>query len=132
MSTDQDRQRAGHSDHHEHVRPSGAESPHNLLAVHDPSKRSGGGGQRAADRGHGVTVQWLRPTELAARMAARTAAGAVAVHAAAHRQVRDGVRARLAAGASTVGRRGRLAPPSAFGRQAEAEQMATERSVVGR
>ena len=40
MSTDNDRQRAGHSKHHEHDRLAGAESPRELLAVYDPSKRS--------------------------------------------------------------------------------------------
>jgi hypothetical protein len=129
MSTDDDRQPAGHNDHHEHTRPSGAESPHNLLAVHDPSTRGGAGGQRTPGRGHGVSVQWLRPTELAARMAATTAAGAVATHVAAHRQVRDSVRARLTRGDN--GRRGRLAPPSSFGRTAGAEQTVAERSVIG-
>jgi hypothetical protein len=130
MSTDDDRRRAGYNDHQEHTRPSGAESPHNLLAVHDPSKRGRPGGQRTAGRGHGVSVQWLRPTELAARMAATTAAGAAATHVAAHRQVRDNVRARLTG--DDNGRRGRLAPPSAFGRTAGAEQTVAERSVIGR
>lgn len=127
MSTDDDRQPAGHNDH---TRPSGAESPHNLLAVHDPSTRGGAGGQRTPGRGHGVSVQWVRPTELAARMAARTAAGAVAAHVAAHRQVRDSVRTRLSG--DDNGRRGRLAPVSAFGRTTVAEQMVAERSVIGR
>lgn len=129
MSTNQDQQRVGHSNYQEHDRPSGAESPHNLLAVHDPSKRRGSGRQPAG-QGHGVTVQWLRPTELAARFAGRTAARAVAAHVAAHRQVRDGVRARLAR--DEGGRRGRLAPASAFGRAAGAEQTVAERSMIGR
>lgn len=131
MSTDQDRQRAGHSDNDKpEPQPSVAESPHNLLAIRDPSKRGGGGRQQTSGRGHGVTVQWLRPTELAARIAARTAAGAVAAHQAAHRQVRDSVRARLTGDGNAP--RGRLAPPTAFGRQGGAEQMVAERSVIGR
>lgn len=121
MSTDQDRQRAGHSNdqQHEHDRPGGAESPRELLAVHDPSRHAAGRRQETAVGGHGVTVQWVRPTDLAARMAARASAGAVAAHVAAHRQVREHVRARLA-------------PVSAFGRQAESGPVRVERSVVGR
>jgi hypothetical protein len=118
MSTDHDRPRAGHNNDHHHERAGGAESPQHLLAVHDPSQRAGRGPQ-AAGRGHGVTVQWVRPTDLAARMAARASAGAVAAHVAAHRQVRESVRARLA-------------PLSAFGRQAEAGPVTVERSVIGR
>jgi len=118
MSTDHDRQGAGHSKDHHHERSGGAESPQHLLAVHDPSKRAGEG-PRAAGRGHGVTVQWVRPTDLAARMAARASAGAVAAHVAAHRQVRESVRARLA-------------PVSAFGRHAGAVPVTVERSMVGR
>lgn len=130
MSTDEDRSLAGPSSYQEHERPSGAESPHNLLAVHDPSKPRTGHGQQKAGRGHRVTAQWVRPTELAARIAARTAAGAVAVHLAAHRRVRDGVRARLTGDGN--GRQRRLAPPSAFGRQAQSEQTVAERSLTGR
>ena len=118
MSTNDDRPTAGHSNDQQHVRPSGGESPQHLLAVHDPSKRRAGQGPQAVGRGHGVTVQWVRPTELAARIAARSAAGAVAAHVAAHRQVRESVRARLA-------------PLSAFGRQADARPAGVERSVVG-
>lgn len=129
MSTDQDRPRAGENNHHGHDRPSGGESPRELLAIHDPSKPGAGSGRQQAGRGHGVTVQWLRPTELATRIAARTTAGAVAAHAAAHRQARHSVRRRLAGDGSD--RRGRLAPVSAFGRQAGAEQATVERSVVG-
>ncbi len=127
MNPTEDRPRTGHNQYQEHERPSGAESPHNLLAVHDPSKRRPIRGQGTAGRGHGVSVQWVRPTELAARIAARTAAGAVAAHLAAHRQVRDGVRSRLAGTGN-----GRLAPASAFGRQAQAEQRVADRSVIGR
>ncbi len=119
MSTDQDRQRADQTKHHERERVAGAESPRELLAVDDPSKRATARGRQAVARGHGVAVQWVRPTDLAARIAARGAAGAVAAHVAAHRQVRDNVRARLA-------------PVSAFGRQGRAEQAVAERSVVGR
>lgn len=118
MSTDYDRQRAGHSNH-EHDRPGGAESPRELLAVHDPSKRRVARGPQGTGRGHGVTVQWVRPTELAARMSARASAAAVAAHVAAHRQVRESVRARLA-------------PLSAFGRHGRAGQASVERSVIGR
>jgi hypothetical protein len=75
-------------------------------------------------------VQWLRPTELAARTASRVAAGAVAAQAVAHRQVRDSLRARLAGEGG--GRRRRLAPVSAFGRQAKGDRAGVERSVVGR
>lgn len=119
MNTDQDRQRADQSEQHDHGGLAGAESPRELLAVHDPSKQAAARGRQAVGRGQGVTVQWVRPTELAARVAARTTAGAVAAHAAVHRQVREGVRARLA-------------PLSAFGRQAEAGPVTVERSVVGR
>lgn len=129
MNTDQDRLRAGENNH-QHDRPSGAESPRELLAIHDPSKRSTGSGRQQAGGGHGVMVQWLRPTELAARTAGRAAAGAVAAHAAAHRQARDSIRERLSRGGED--RRGRLAPVSAFGRQAGADQASVERSVVGR
>jgi hypothetical protein len=132
MSTDQDRPTAGHSKHHEHDRPNSAESPRELLAVHDPSKHSTGHDRQTVARGHGVTVQWVRPTELAARVAARGAAGAVAAHVAAHRQVRDSVRERLTRDADGSGRRVRLAPVSAFGRHGRAEQVTVERSVVGR
>lgn len=118
MNTDDDRPPAGHSNDHHYERPGGAELPRHLLAVHDASKCAGRGPQ-AAGRGHGVTVQWVRPTDLAARMAARASAGAVAAHVAAHRQVREHVRARLA-------------PLSAFGRQAEAGPVRVERSVIGR
>ena len=120
MSTDQNRPRVGHSNDQQHDdRPGGAESPHELLAVHDPSKHAAGRRQETAARGHGVTVQWVRPTDLAARMAARGSAGAVAAHVAAHRQVREHVRARLA-------------PLSAFGRQAETGPVTVQRSVAGR
>lgn len=119
MNTEHDRPPAGNSNDQQHERPSGAESPQHLLAVHDPSKRRAARGPQATGRGHGVTVQWVRPTELAARIAARTTAGAVAAHVAAHRQVRESVR-------------GRLAPLSAFGRQAESRPVAVQRSVVGR
>ncbi len=133
MSTDQDRQQADQTKHHEHARErervAGAESPRELLAVDDPSKHNTRGRQTAGP-GHGVTVQWVRPTDLAARVAARGAAGAVAAHVAAHRQVRDRVRERLAGDGN--GRRGRLAPVSAFGRQGRAEQAVADRSVVGR
>jgi hypothetical protein len=132
MSTDSDRPPAGHKGHHEHERPNSAESPRELLAVDDPSKRSTGRGRQTAARGHGVTVQWVRPTDLAARIAARTAAGAVAAHLTAHRQVRDSVRERLTRDDDGSGRRARLAPVSAFGRQGRAEQATVERSVVGR
>lgn len=132
MSTDDDRPRADQTKHHEHAhereRVAGTESPHELLAVDDPSKHNTRGRQTAA-RGHGVTVQWVRPTDLAARVAARGAAGAVAAHVAAHRQVRDRIRARLAGDGRG---RGRLAPVSAFGREGRAEQAVAERSVVGR
>lgn len=130
MNEDQHRPRAEQSKHHEHERPVGAESPHNLLAVHDPSKRGAARGRQTMGGGHGVTVQWLRPTELAARIAARTAAGAVAAHVAAHRHVRDRVRVRLSR--DDGGRQGRLAPLSAFGRHAETGPARVERSVVGR
>lgn len=116
MSTDDDRPRAGHSNDHHDERPGGAESPRELLAVHDPSRQASAHGRQAAGRGHGVTVQWVRPTDLAARIAARASAGAVAAHVAAHRQVRASVRARLA-------------PLSAFGRHAESGPMRVERSV---
>lgn len=128
MSTDHDRQLAGHSDHHD--RANGAESPRELLAVHDPSRRTAANSPQMPGRGeHEVTVQWVRPTELAARVAARTTAGAVAAHAAAHRQARESLRARLAGG---VERQSRLAPVSAFGRQVETGPVTVERSVIGR
>lgn len=130
MSTDEDRRRAGDNDHHAHERRAGAESPRELLAIHDPSKRSAGSGQLRPGGGHGVTVQWLRPTELAARFAGQAAAGAVAAQVAVHRQVRDSLRARLAGDES--GRAGRLAPVSAFGRHTKGDQVRVERSVVGR
>ena len=119
MSTDNDRPPAEQSREHEHERPGGPESPHNLLAIHDPSKHGAARGRQAAGRGHGVTVQWVRPTELAVRIAAKSAAGAVAAHAATHRQVREHVRARLA-------------PLSAFGRHADVGPAVAGRSVVGR
>jgi hypothetical protein len=136
MSRDDDRPRAGHSNDQHHERPGGAESPRHLLAVHDPSKRAGRGPQ-AAGRGHGVTVEWVRPTDLAARMTARASAGAVAAHVAAHRQVRESVRARLAAHVAAHRQvresvRARLAPLSAFGGQAESGPVRVERSVIGR
>ena len=130
MSTNQDRLGAGHNDHHKHEQPTGTESPRELLAIHDPSKRSAVRGRQAAARGHGVTVQWLRPTELAARTAGRVAAGAVAAQVSAHRQVRDSLRARL--GNDDGARRGRLAPVSAFGRHVDGDQVRVERSVIGR
>lgn len=124
MNTDHDRQQADRSKpeqskQHDNDRPAGVESPRELLAVHDPSRQATARGHAAAGRGHGVRVQWVRPTDLAARVAARGAAGAVAAHVATHRRVRENVR-------------GRLAPLSAFGRQAEAGQAVAERSVVGR
>jgi hypothetical protein len=119
VNTDQDRQRADQSKQHDHAGLAGAESPRELLAVHDPSKQAAPSGRQAVGRGHGVTVQWVRPTELAARIAARTTAGAVAAHVAAHHQVRENVRARLA-------------PLSAFGRQSQSGPVTVERSVVGR
>lgn len=119
MSKDDDRQGAGHGNDQHHERPGGAESPRELLAVHDPSRQATARGRQAAGRGHGVTVQWVRPTDLAARMAARASAGAVAAHVAAHRQVRGSVRARLA-------------PLSAFGRQGESGPVRVERSGIGR
>ena len=132
MSTDEDRQRTGHDDHHGHDRPSyGAESPRELLAVHDPSKGNPVDGRRQATaQGHGVRVQWLRPTELAIRFAGQAAAGAVAAQVAAHRQVRDNLRTGLAGDRN--GGRGRLAPVSAFGRQSAVEPARVERSVIGR
>lgn len=128
MSTDDDQRPAGHSNHDER-RAQGAQSPRELLALHDTSRKRGTG-QAAAGRGHGVSVQWVRPTELAARVAARTAAGAVAAHVAAHRQVREHLRTRLAG--DGTGRRARLAPLSAFGRPPGGEPAAPMRSVVGR
>jgi hypothetical protein len=119
MNTADDRQGAGHSNDQHHERPGGAESPRHLLAVHDPSKQATARGRQAAGRGYGVTVQWVRPTDLAARMAARASAGAVAAHVSAHRQVRESVRARLA-------------PLSAFGRDADGGPVRVERSVIGR
>lgn len=119
MNTDQDRHRADQSKQHDHDGLAGTESPRELLAVHDPSKQAAPNGRQAVGRGHGVTVQWVRPTELAARIAARTTAGAVAAQVAAHHQVRENVRARLA-------------PLSAFGRQAQSGPVTVERSVVGR
>jgi hypothetical protein len=124
MTTDEDRQPAGRNNHYERVRVDGTESPRELLAVHDPSRHRSAAGRTAAASGHGVSVQWLRPTELAARVAASTAAGAVAAHVAAHRHVRDNVRARLTGN--------RLAPASAFGRQAESRRAVAERSVISR
>jgi hypothetical protein len=119
MNTDHDRPPAGNNNDQQHERSSGAESPQHLLAVHDPSKRGAARGPQGTGRGHGVAVQWVRPTDLAARIAAKGAAGAVAAHVAAHRQVSENVRARLA-------------PLSAFGRQAESGPVAVERAVVGR
>ncbi len=118
MNTDQDRQQADQSKQHDHDGLAGAESPRELLTVHDPSKqaapRSTGGGSRA--RSDGAVG---KADELGARIAARTTAGAVAAQVAAHHQVRETVRARLA-------------PLSAFGRQAESGPVTVERSVVGR
>ena len=119
MNTDQNRQRANQRNQYDHDGLAGAESPRELLSVHDPSKQAAARVRQAVGRGHGVTVQWVRPTELAARIAGRTTAGAVAAHVAAHHQVRESVRARLA-------------PLSAFGRQAESGPGTVERSVVGR
>ncbi|MGH3266415.1 MAG: hypothetical protein ACRDNS_30980 [Trebonia sp.] len=130
MNINEDRLRAGDNDHRAHERPAGAESPRELLAIHDPSKRSAGSGRQTTARGHGVTVQWLRPTELATRFAGQAAAGAVAAQVAAHRRVRDSLRVRLAGDES--GRWGRLAPVSAFGRHTKGDQVGVERSVVGR
>lgn len=118
MNTDQDRQQAHQRNQHDHDRLAGAESPRELLAVHDPSKQAAAHGRQTASRGHGVTVQWVKPTELAARIAARTTAGAVAAHSAAHHQVRENIRARLA-------------PLSAFGCQAQSGPVTVDRSVVG-
>ena len=131
MSTEQNRPAAGQSTDQQHERPSGAESPHNLLAVHDPSKGHAASRQHAAGRAHGVRVEWLRPNELAVRIAGRSVAAAVTAHLAAHRQLRARVRTRAAG--EERGRRERLAPVSAFGsRRAAAEAMAAERPVVGR
>jgi len=105
---------------HEQRQPTGAESPHNLLAVHDPSRRRQTP-RPAPARGGGVTVQWLRPTELATRIAGRTAARAVVAHAAAHRQARAELRTAL----STT--RARLAPLTAFGQHASSDRSTLRR-----
>lgn len=132
MTTDHDRPSAGHNEHHErttHDQPGGAESPRQLLALHDPSRRRAAA-TRTAARGHGMNVEWVRPTDLAARIGARAAAAAVAAHVAAHRRVRDSLRTR--ANRDDLGRVGRLAPLSAFGRQPDAERTVAARSVIGR
>lgn len=129
MNTDHDRQPAGHSNHDDHRWAEGTESPRELLAVHDPSKQRSAG-RTAVHAGHGVSVHWLRPTELAARVAARSAAGAVAAHAGAHRQVLG--RLRIRGTSARTEQRGRLAPLSAFGRAARVEHIVPDRSVVGR
>lgn len=119
----------------EHRQPTGAESPHNLLAVHDPSRRRPTPRQTAA-RASGVTVQWLRPTELAARVASRTAARAVSAHAAAHQRARAELRSALSrtreqnSSAMRSGRR--LAPLSAFGHNGSLDSATAERSGMNR
>jgi hypothetical protein len=120
---------------HEHRQPTGAESPHNLLAVHDPSRRRATPRQTTTRAG-GVTVQWLRPTELATRVASHTAARAVTAHAAAHRQARAELRTALSRTrdqiSSSMRSRGRLAPPSAFGQHATPDALTTEHSGPSR
>ncbi len=132
MTTDHDRPSAGHNEHHERAtqgQPGGAESPRQLLALHDPSRRRGAA-TRPPGRGHGTNVEWVRPTDLAARIGARAAAAAVAAHVAGHRRVRGSLRARV--DREDRGRAGRLAPLSAFGRKPDAERTVAARSVIGR
>ena len=119
----------------EHRQAAGAESPHNLLALHDPSRRRATPRQTAA-RARGVTVQWLRPTELAARVASRTTARAVSAHAAAHQRARAELRSALSRTREQIGssmRSGRrLAPLSAFGQNGATAAATAERSVISR
>lgn len=127
-TTDHARQNAGHNNtEHERERSLGAESPHELLAVDDLSRRTGAG-RRTPERvagGHGVTVQWMRPTELAARVAGHGAAGVIAAHREAHRRLREAMAPRRDSGAG-------LAPVSAFGRNTGVDRTSVERPVVGR
>lgn len=105
----------------------GAESPRSLLAMHDPSKQRVTWRQPAAGRTNEVKVEWLRPSELAARVASKASARTVAAHAAAHRQARTRLRAGLTATRNQIRRQGKLAPASAFGRNASMDP-----TVVGR
>lgn len=112
-------------DDQQHERLSGSGSPLSLLAVQHPSER------RVVGSGHGVRVQWLRPSDLAAGIAGRSAAVVVAAHLATHRRVRAAARTRLAGQASA--RRGRRAPLSAFGAGREAKHgLAAERPPIAR
>jgi hypothetical protein len=86
----------------------------NLLAVHDPSRRDIPAGVTGRHPGYrGVTVAWVRPTDLASQVAAGLAARGVALHMSVHRRVTDQARAALRSGAAN--RRRRLAPVAAFG-----------------
>lgn len=131
MSTENDRPRADQREGHERRQVDGAASPRNRLAVDDPStRRRATDGRPGLGGGHPVSVEWVRPVELAARVAGKAAAGTLAAHLAAHRRLREGVRARLAW--ERPGRPGRLAPGSAFGHGGQAEPVAPARSVLGR
>lgn len=126
----ENRPRADRDHHIRREHPTGVESPRNLLAFDDPSRRRTARSGQATGRWHGVTVEWLRPTELAARITTRTAARAV--EAAGRRRARIRPQAISTAARTTTARRGRLAPASAFGRHAAADAPLAEHTVVGR
>jgi hypothetical protein len=132
MSTpEQDRPEVGHNnEQHEPEQRHGLESPHELLAVDDPSDRSGNS-RRSPSRvpgGPGVTVQWLRPTELAMKLAGHGAAGVIHAHREAHLRLRDAITPQ----AVRERRAARLAPLSAFGSNTGNGRNGVERSVIGR
>ncbi len=115
---------------HEQLAPREAESAHNLLAVDDPSRRRP---TRQAPRRAGVvTMQWLRPTELATQVASRTAARAITAHTAAHLQARAELRAALSRTRDRTSSHGRLAPLTAFGRHASPDSLTARRSGMSR
>lgn len=90
----------------------------------DPRQR-GEGQARAGSRR--AAVEWVRPTDLAVRVAARVAAGAVTAGLA-WREQRRTVRRELTAAVHP--RRERLAPAAAFGAHAEPE--AATRTAMSR
>lgn len=101
--------------------------PLNVMAVHDPGDTQQ---RQDAGSGRGVSVRWVRPSDLAIRVAERGAAAALAAHLAAHRRTRAAARARLAG--TPRGRQGRLAPPSAFGSAGQTEHAAARRPPLSR
>lgn len=135
MNEHQTRSRTAH-DEPPHGRaprqPAGAESPRNLLALHDPSRQRTARRQPTNGRINGVTVEWLRPNELAARVTSKASARAVAAHSVAHHQARARLRAGLTATRNRISGRGQLAPASAFGRHASTEPTAASRTAIRR